>query len=717
MREEGLSRRAMVGWLSLGFLVSAVVLLLTYWPSSYTEYRVGLPSPGQVVSWYTFTYENQQARQRIKKELEKTTPFYYRVIPGRQEYNRQLVQEWLRSATIMDDREFTRFLQRMDYVYSDRVRQYVQENRALLARYENRFLYVVDFLHENYVLVKSMVPDTMETVYLERGSEIQSIPASRLLLVPMEKSQLLAIIRRLYRGGEGLFYETMSEVILSILQPTAERDEEARERVMAVLAAQQIPREMIQRGEVIVGRGETVTVAHKEKLEAYRQYRLSLLRTRFPVVLVMMLGMFVLFLYRYYRYEEMLWKKSSFFFLALIFYVLQHLFLGYGHLSSGSFFLPVFLYIPFAIMTLALPLLFRKQTVAFVLLINYSLYAMFYPLGDVVVLANLLTLSLFALYTASQKRKTFQKRYDFFVIGMEIFVVQLVFSLLYEWFYHIRLSLSDWFVVGMFALGNSMISSLVSFALLPMFEYVLGIPTYFRLTELASPLTSELLHRLQEEAPGTYAHSLRLGEMCEVAAKEIGADPLLARVGAYYHDIGKLHAPEFFIENQKEKEDNPHDEIKPGLSTTVIKQHVKYGVDLARHYRLPEEIIAFIEEHHGTTSISYFYMQALRVYGEETINPSDYQYPGPKPHSLETAILMLADGVEATTRAYQQRTDGKITLHTIEDIVDDILQDRLQSGQLDECPITLAQVRRIRDAFIEYLSATLHKRMDYLERR
>ncbi|MCX7881694.1 MAG: HDIG domain-containing protein [Brevinematales bacterium] len=714
--DEPLPIRIMMGLLIGAFGVSALFLTLAYWPSSFREYQIGLASPRQVVSWYTFAYENQQAASHVKKEIEKSTPFYYRVVPGSEEENKRLVQEWLSAATNKEKRVFEAFLEQRNYTYSERVREYILENRALLAKYENRFLFVVEFLQQNFLLVKKMVPDRMEEVYLQKGKEIQRFPYDQLLLIPIEKSQMLSLIRRLFGERNGIFYEALAEILISLLQPTADLDEEARERMIASQVVQRVPREVIRKGEVIVGRGVVLTAGDIEKLQAYRKYKENLLWTRFPVVLGMMLVVFVLFIYRYHRYQEILWKKSSFFLLSLIFYVLHHALLWYSHVSFGSFFLPVFLHIPFAIVTLTLPILFQQQPVAFVLLINYSLYAVFYPLIDVVSFTNLLSLSLFALYTASQKRKTFQKRYDFFVIGMEIFLLQLLFSFFYEWFYQIHLSLSDWFVVGLFALGNSLISALVAFAILPFFENMFGIPTYFRLTELSSPSTSPLLRLLQENAPGTYLHSQRLGEMCEVAAAEIGADALLAKVGAYYHDVGKLQTPEFFIENQSG--DNPHDDIKPGLSISVIKQHIKYGVELARKYRLPEEIVAFIEEHHGTTSISYFYHQALRLYGEETINPADYQYPGPKPHSLETAILMLADGVEAATRAYQQKGgETKVTIHALEDIVDDIIEQRLQSGQLDECPITFAQVRKIRDAFVEYLTAAFHKRMDYAPRR
>ncbi|URA10356.1 HDIG domain-containing metalloprotein [Thermospira aquatica] len=714
--DEPLSRKIMVFLLLGVWLVSAVFLTMSYWPFSLESYQINTPSPREMVSWYTFTYENIEARETLKKEIEKNAPFYYRVINGAKEKNKKQLAEWLAvAASYRDEKEFENYFREQNFLYTPRIREYILENRFLLARYENRLMFVLDYLQENYILVDRFFPGGAEVFYLSSDRETRILPVSSLLLVPLEKSWLLGVFQQLYGRGNGLLYEAMAEVLLYILRPTAELDANARDRMVIAKVEEKLPREIIRKGETILQEGEVITPEKKQRLHAYWDYQWKIFRYRFPAILIAMMIIFVLFIFRYYKYQEILWRKASFFMIGLIFYTLVHVFLWYAHVSARSFSLPIFLHIPFAVITLTLPILFQQQPVVFVLLINFSLYSVFYPLTDALTFANLLALALFALYTASQKRKSFQKRYDFFVIGMEIFVIQVIFAFLYAWHYQMNFSWYQWFVVGLFCLGNSLISALIAFGILPFFEYVFNIPTYFRLTELSSSSTSVLLSELKDKAPGTYMHSLRLGEMCEMAAEKIGADALLARVGAYYHDVGKLQTPEFFIENQEGE--NPHDEITPGLSTSVIKSHVKYGVELARQYRLPEEIIAFIEEHHGTTHISYFYTRAIRFYGEETINPADYQYPGPKPSTLETAILMLADGVEATARAYMEKPEVRFNLHTIEDIVDDIIEQRLTSGQLDNCPITLRQIRQIRDVFVEYLSALYHKRKDYHERK
>ena len=245
---------------------------------------------------------------------------------------------------------------------------------------------------------------------------------------------------------------------------------------------------------------------------------------------------------------------------------------------------------------------------------------------------------------------------------------------------------------------------------MPLLENIFNIPTRFRLLELTNPTLSPLLNKLRTEAPGTYNHSLLLGDMCEAAAEKLGIDSLLAKGIAYYHDIGKAEISEYFIENQDGK--NRHDELKTSISVSVIKSHTKLGVELARKYRLPEEIISGIREHHGTTAISYFYHQALGLLGDENVNISDYEYPGPKPQSKETAILMLADGIETTVRAYAQNNE-RFTTKIIEDIIEDVIQKRIAQGQFDECNITLRELKITADEFFKLLAGYHHKRIEY----
>ncbi|AKJ64214.1 HD family phosphohydrolase [Kiritimatiella glycovorans] len=256
--------------------------------------------------------------------------------------------------------------------------------------------------------------------------------------------------------------------------------------------------------------------------------------------------------------------------------------------------------------------------------------------------------------------------------------------------------------------ASGLFSAAAAVILIPMFESMFDITTDIRLLEL-SDMGHPLLQRLALEAPGTYHHSLMMANLASAAAERIGANPLLARVCAYYHDIGKLVKPNYFSENIQQ-EDNPHDEIAPSMSTLVIMSHVKEGVDLARKYRLPRPIIEGIREHHGTGLISYFYHQAKEEEkgGHSRIDDKDYRYPGPRPVSPEMAILHLADSVEAASRSLE-----KVTPSRIENMVDEIVSSKMKDRQLENCELTLAQLSEIKSSFTFTLTNMLHGRVAY----
>jgi len=277
--------------------------------------------------------------------------------------------------------------------------------------------------------------------------------------------------------------------------------------------------------------------------------------------------------------------------------------------------------------------------------------------------------------------------------------------------FHLRTRAHD--AVGLLQLmtagiGNAIISSVSTFAAFSFIGRLFGITTSLQLLDLARP-THPLFRQLLLKAPGTYHHSILISNMAEQAAEAIGADVLLSRVGSYYHDIGKIPRPYFFAENQNEGE-NPHDKLDPKTSAEIIIAHTTDGLALARKYNLPDRVRDFIPEHHGTCLVSYFYQQANRENGAEVVLEEDFRYPGPKPQSRETAIVMLADSVEAAVRATKPTTQADIE-RTIRQIID----NRLMDGQLDECDLTLKDLDKIREAFTTVLQGVFHPRIQYPE--
>jgi hypothetical protein len=262
----------------------------------------------------------------------------------------------------------------------------------------------------------------------------------------------------------------------------------------------------------------------------------------------------------------------------------------------------------------------------------------------------------------------------------------------------------DFAWMGAAAAANGALSGFLSVGAFVTVASLFGVTTRLQLLEM-SQVSQPLLRRLQEEAPSTFQHSIIVGNLAEKAAYAIGADSLLARVGSYYHDVGKMLRPGFFIENQLGG-DNPHDALDPPDSAQIIADHVRDGMALARQYRLPERVAAFIPEHHGTRLITYFYRRASEE--DPLVSPDLFRYPGPKPQSRETAIVMLADSCEALVRAEQDHSAERIGV-----LVDEVFGERLAEGQLDECNLTLRDLRAVAASFKETLRAVYHPRLEY----
>ena len=259
-----------------------------------------------------------------------------------------------------------------------------------------------------------------------------------------------------------------------------------------------------------------------------------------------------------------------------------------------------------------------------------------------------------------------------------------------------------WLALAAFANGG--LAAFLSAGIFVTLGALFGVTTRVQLLEM-SQLSQPLLLRLQDEAPSTFQHSVIVASLAEKGAHVIGADALLTRVGCYYHDIGKVVRPGFFIENQLGG-DNPHDALNPADSARIIADHVRDGLVLARRFKLPAKVAAFIPEHHGTRLVSYFYRRAAEE--NPTLDTADFRYPGPRPQSRETAITMLADSCEATVRSSPDRSSERIDA-----IVEEVFSERLTEGELDECDLTLRDVRALAESFKSTLRAVYHPRVEY----
>jgi len=451
----------------------------------------------------------------------------------------------------------------------------------------------------------------------------------------------------------------------------------------------------IRQGEVIARSGSPLSATDIEKIDALR------LRDTVPdvasfggwlLMAVLVVGMLLAWIW---RFRPTLWHRDNVLILIGLLVVGATLALK---VTAGRPTLPFFL--PTAAIAMLLAILLDGSVATFVIAIvaiiggavnggslEYATYIFLGGMAGVVVVRRGDRLQVFV-----------QAAIAVFVVNA---LVVSVFSLLGT--RDLRGVLELYFASAASAAGSG-IAAVGSFAAL---GSVFGILTVFQLLELANP-SQPLLRRLLVETPGTYHHSLMVGNLAERAAEAIGADPLMTRVAAYYHDVGKLANPLAFIENQAGG-DNIHDQLEPEVSAEILKQHIVDGIDLAYKARLPKALIAFIPQHHGTAIMSYFYARARELAAPgSVVDERKFRHAGPKPQSREAALLMLADGVEASVRSLASRDEP-----AIRQMVTRIIEERVVDGQFDECDLTLRDLDRIREAFVGQLLGMYHTRIAY----
>ncbi len=500
-----------------------------------------------------------------------------------------------------------------------------------------------------------------------------------------------------------------TELVVPLLVPNATYSEaltaDARDAAAAAVAAVSYP---IQQGELIVEAGRRVTPLEIAKLEAFGLTEARLDVARLAGWFLLAVLVVVLLLAWTWRYRQELWHRARA--LALLGLVLLLTALAYK-LTAGRSILPFFVPGAGASMLVAILLGAGPATM---------ITAMLAILAGA---ANDLSLELAAyVFVGGMTGIIAVRRGDrvgiFLQAGLAIVVANMVVVTIFS-----LLGTRD--LTGILQLWGASLAAGVgsAIAVVGTFQIVgnmFGILTVFQLLELANP-SQPLLRRLLLETPGTYHHSLMVGNLAERAAEAIGADPLMARVASYYHDVGKLASPGAFIENQAGA-GNVHDDLDPDVSAQILKAHVADGIDIAYRAKLPKPLIAFIPQHHGTTRIAFFWAKARELAAAplggldtaagraaaDALDERRFRHNGPRPQTREAAILMLADGVEASVRSLSSQDEP-----TIRAMVGRIIDERLDDGQFDECDLTLRDVERIREAFVAQLLGMYHQRIAY----
>jgi hypothetical protein len=564
--------------------------------------------------------------------------------------------------------------------------------------------------------LSSDVHATLETLTTERWSAVRD-EAQRLLdsveraeLRDSEAASTRQRLESLMAGGlDGPERALAAELIRPLIIPNSSYDAQATEQEKTSRAAQ-VPevRVQIRQNQVVVRDGEPVTQVEVEMLRelGLTDARPDLARLGgFFLLGTLVVGTLLAWLWRFRR---AFWYRTNVLVLVGLLLVFAALAL---RLTAGRLTLPYLL--PTAAIGILVAILLDGTT-ATVLLALIAVIAGAVNGGSL----EITTYVFFGGLAGIVAVRRGDRIGAFVLAGLSIFLVNAVvvstFSLLGE--RDLRGVVELWGASAASAGG----AAIVAFGGFAVLGNLFGILTAFQLLELANP-SQPLLRRLLVETPGTYHHSLMVGNLAERAAEAIGADPLVTRVAAYYHDVGKLANPAAFIENQAGGE-NIHDQLSPDESAQVLKQHVADGIDIAYRARLPKSLIAFIPQHHGTAIMSYFYARARGMAaapfggpstGEgrkaaETVDVQRFRHSGPKPQSREAALIMLADGVEASVRSLESRGEPAIRA-----MVSRIINERMEDGQFDECELTLRDMELVKEAFVGQLLGMYHQRIAY----
>ncbi len=548
------------------------------------------------------------------------------------------------------------------------------------------------------VAVGMTIDGDATTVRVQRDGDERSAAADALL----GWSDVLATARRLHPDpGSAIADAAYQRVLTAFFIPSLRLDSTTTaQRREAAMATVDPWRFEVRAGEKVVGAHEVVSAEDFAKLEALRENldARALGRgkvRRFVGGFMMNLSVLAIFVatLAFYRPEVYRAPRSVLVLAAALLLVLLCSAVAI-HLAP----IPGML-VPVAVASLLISILFDSRLALVTALVLAVLIGMQPELRDSPTLFFVLVGGAAAAFSVHSLQRRTQLLRSMMAVMVAYVFAAVAAGLAFG------MPASDIVTAAAFGALNAVGSVALAMALLPPAEELCGVDTYLKLLEW-SDLNQPLLRRLAVEAPGTWAHTLSMAALVEAGASAVGANALLARVGTYYHDIGKLDKPQYFVENQARGR-NPHDKLKPAASASIIRNHVREGLALADAHKLPRSLRAFIAEHHGTGPIAYF-LEKARERDAGVGSTGEYVYPGPVPRSIETAICMIADGVEAATRVLTDPSQERLR-----EVVDTIVRGRVDLGQLREAPITMAQLEIVKEEFVRVLGAMRHGRVEY----
>jgi cyclic-di-AMP phosphodiesterase PgpH len=678
-------RRILAGFVF--FLIIAGILSINFLPNR-VNLVAGQPSPKDIKAPTNKSYEDPiQTAEAKKKAIQSVMPVYEKNV----------------SISIAVEKNITNFFSRVRNIQTQTD---LNETAKITALKEQ--LKPVDLPNESIVALLKKNPASLNALE-DTTKDIIKVAMDK----GIKKEDLIAARKSLTQDVLGLKIlivdkEIIADIIKSFLldnvyldaEETRRKQIEAEEQVTPFIAT-------VKQNEIIIREGEIITEEHLVKLEALGLKTPHTSKVAFIGIAILVIIIILLIMLYLYQYRRDIYYNEGYLFLlgliTIITLVISKMIIAIRILESPAYNSLLGYLIPIASASMLIAILLDTRLAIIVTMVLSTLVGIL--TGNQLRFEIVTFVSGIAgVYSVSR----LSQRSDLAKAGMVYISSATAITIMAT-----EMTLNSSFGLALTAglglgLTNGLLSSVFTIGALPYLETGFGITSAVKLLELSNP-NHPLLKKLLVEAPGTYHHSIIVGNLAEAAANEIGGEPLLVRVGAYYHDIGKVKRPYFFIENQLTSE-NPHDKIAPSLSTLIVTSHIKDGLEMAKEYKLPQVLLDIIEQHHGKSLVTYFYHRATENDPHETIVEEDFRYEGPKPQSKEAALVMLADSVEAAVRSLQKPNPGRV-----EGLVRKIIKDKLNDGQLDECDLTFKDLNIIAVAFIRVLSGIYHHRIEYPE--
>jgi len=574
-------------------------------------------------------------------------------------------------------------------------------NTELTRNQKSRLKYfaqvILDSVYAKGILQNNGKQVQRNFIYLVKGNEASKVRVSDFLKVS-EINNLVSVI--LDDNNFSAFEKEIQALFFDIIEPNVSFDNNLTQKARAeALSKLSYTRGTVDQGRLIIAKGEVVEAENLKILESLKSEYESELWTAnnyyfiligYTVLVALVLIMLFLFLKKYRRtvYENNV-KVTFIFFNILLMVFVTTMVIKYND--------QLVFVVPLCILPLILKTFFDARLGLFVHVLTILILGFVVPNSFEYIFLQIIT-GIVTILTVSE----LYKRANLFVSVGQITLIYIIGYLAFHTIHEGDLSDIEWYTLGLFLL-NGMITLFVQ-PLIYIYEKVFGLVSDVSLLEL-SDTNSKLLKELSNKAPGTFHHSLQVANLAEAAANEIGANAMLVRVGALYHDIGKMNDPTYFTENQVTNV-NPHDELSPKDSARIIVDHVIKGIEIARKNNIPDRVIDFIRSHHGTTLVFYFYKKQKEI--DENVNEEDFRYPGPLPFSRETAILMMADSVEAASKSLKNPT-----FLIIDEFVDKIISGQMKANQFLNADITFKEIETIKKIFKQKLINIYHLRVEY----